>query len=545
VSDMILDLDGGVLNIPTLDPLGVDIRYTANTLEYVSVTEIGNILKALYKIDITNFDSIDFEDTSLLMTNMDDLLISGIIHATVSEFLLDLEPIVTIPERDSLDSLVIITQGTTRYIDSVEIGNMLDVLDYLGMSNPTSFTSSFDLALFDDLSEQDLLLSSAIMHASISKIMFDLSDDGIFIIPEDNELDTVEIIVSYGSVGHVTDYVVKDEIKAMINALNVMGLADLNSISAEIGASLFLDNSSIILNSSSLQATLSEQVLSAASADIIIPDSVKTTVGTVDYVNKVELQAFMDSVNTLGLDDFDTFSFVSDDIFGVADLDVFFDSKILQASVSKKILPNATTELTAAANTLIVPIFFREAIAVETVGDVMIEKTELVNLLESLDTLAFDFTGSVSGDVFTGMTGPELDTVLESGSMHITFNYMLQNNVALTIPNKALVGEVITGEIYDVADVVIAPEIRDFILAALQLSGDITGAISFLDITGLSVAQRDVAITSMIVRTIITGDLTTAMSLNGTPFVPADYVSGSVPQFLLYNSAKSALDLLY
>ena len=545
VSDMILDLDGGVLEIPTLDPLGVEIRFTENTLEYISVAEIGNILKALYRIDITNFNSIDFEDTSLLLSNMDDLLISGIIHATVSQFLLDLAPLVTIPERDSTDSLIIISQGSTRYIDSDEISNMLDVLDYLGMSDPTSFTSSFDLTQFDDESEQNLLLSSAIMHASISKIMFDLSDDGIFIIPEDNELDTVEIIVSYGSVGHETDYVVKDEIKAMINALNVMGLAQLNSISAEISASSFLDNSTIILDSSSLQATLSEQILSAASADIIIPDSVKTTVGTVNYVNKVELQAFMDSVNTLGGDNFDTFSFVSNDIFGVADLDTFFNSKILQASVSTKILPNATTELTATANTLIVPIFFREAITVESVGDVMIEKTELVNLLESLDALAFDFTGSVSGDVFTGMTGPELDTVLESGSMHITFNYMLQNNAALTIPNKALVGEVITGEIYDVANVVIATEIRDFILAALQLSGDINGAITFADITGLSQAERDVAITSMIVRTIITDDLTAAMALNGTPFIAADYVSGSAPQFLLYSSAKSALDTLY
>ncbi|XMB72459.1 hypothetical protein RJI07_00810 [Mycoplasmatota bacterium WC30] len=546
VSDMIVDLDvsnAGPLNIPDLDIVGNALKYSVGTLDYISEAEISNMLKAMYSIDITDFDTMDLEDTSLLLSKLTGLLSSSIIHATVSEQILGLSPTVTIPEEDALENPILIIQGSTTYIDEVELGAMLDALQLLDVGDPTGFASTFDLTVINTETNQNTLLDSAIMHATISKTLFDV---GTFLtIPEFEEDGITNVIIETGSVGNETEFVAASEIKALINAFLVMGIEDVTDITSEISSTLFLDNMDDILMSSSLQATISEQILTAGSVDLVIPDSIRATAGSVNYIKQLELQAFTDALDVLGLSDFDTFTFDSDAIFGVGDLDAFFDSKILQASVSKKILPNAANENTASAGELIIPIYFREGITVATVADEVIVKAELINLMEALDALDFDFSGSVSGDVFGGLLGAEIDSILESGSMHITFNYMLQNNAAITLANKTLVGESVAGEIYDVANVVIASELRDFILAIQLLGGDINGSFTFADITVLTGAQRDVAITSMIVRTEITTDLAAAMLLNGTPFVAGDYVAGSVPQFLLFLSAKTALDLLY
>ena len=536
VSDMIIDLNGGVLVIPNKDPLGSDLKYSSSGTDYITSSEIGNILKALHKIDITNFNTIDFEDTTLLTDNLTEFLASGIIHATISDFLLDLEPIVTIPEKDASDSFIVITQGTDRYVDALEIENMLAVINHIGLEDPTDFASSFDLALFATEQNQNLLLSSAIMHASISKIMFDLRDDSIFIIPDRNQADDTDITLNYGTLGNETDYVEKEEIKAVINAFNAMSL-DINTISSEISTSTFLANSSIILESSILQATISEQVLNALSTEIIIPDNEVINVGGFDFVSKTELQAFMDSVNTLGLGNFDTFSFDSDDIFGIGDLNTFFESRILQASVSRKILPFSTNEDSPITNKLIVPDYFREEIFVDTVSTEIIEKTELINLMNGLDTLGFDFSGSVSGSVFSGLLKTDIDDILLSGSLHITFDYMLSNNASVTIPKEALVGESALATIYDVADVVTASELTDFIYASQIVSGGVDGAITFSGITGLNQQDRDDVIESIIIRNTITPNLELLQIYD-----PSQYVTGSLPPFLTILATKTALD---
>lgn len=540
VSDMIIDLDGGVIDIPTTGPNDESVKYTSGGTEYIHVDEIGFILKALHGIDVDNFSTIDFEETELLMDNLDILLDSAIIHATVSGILLDLSPTVTIPEKDSNNAFIIVNKGTTDYIDADEISNMLDVVDYMGLLDPTDFTSSFDLTMFDDPAEQNLLLDSAIMHASISQTLFDLELDGYMIIPDRNELDDTDITVTYGTLGNETDYVVKSEIIDIINAMNAMGV-DIDTLDAEIPTGTFLANAAIILESSTFQATISEQIITPAHAggsEIFIPDDEIVTIGLDVFITKVELTAFINAVNDLELSNFDTFTFDSNDVFTkVSDLDAFFDSRILQASVSRKIIPFATNAITPAPDTLIVPNALRENIDVQTVTLQIIQKPELINLLNGLDELGFSFNGSVSGDVFTGLDKTQLGNILDSGSLHITFDYMLSNNANIDIPKEALVGGNTLGVIYGVANVVTKDELIDFIYGATLISGDIEGSLDFLALTTMPKADRDVVVESMIIRNTITPNLELV-----EVFGPGDYVAGSDLPFLTILATITALD---
>ncbi len=541
VSDMIIDLDGGVIDIPTTSPTDADVKYSSGGTEYIHVDEIGNILKALHGIDVDDFSTIDFEETSLLMDNLDILLDSAIIHATVSGILLDLSPTVTIPEKDSNNAFIIINKGTTNYIDADEISNMLDVVNYMGLLDPTDFTSSFDLTMFDDPAEQTLLLDSAIMHASISQTLFDLETSGYMIIPDRNELDDEDITVTYGTLGNETDYVVKSEIIDIINAMNAMSV-DIDSLDAEIPTATFLANAAIILESSTFQATISEQIITPAHApggsEIFIPDDEIVTVGLDVFITKVELTAFIDAVNDLQLDNFDTFTFNSNDVFTkVSDLNAFFDSRILQASVSRKILPFATNAIAPAADTLIVPNALRESIDVQTVTLQIIQKPELINLLNGLDELGFSFNGTVSGDVFTGLDKTQLSNILDSGSLHITFDYMLSNNANIDIPKEALVGQSTAGVIYGVSNVVTKDELVDFIYGATLISGDIEGSLDFLALTTMQKTDRDVVVESMIIRNTITPNLELV-----EVFGPGDYVAGSDLPFLTILATITALD---
>jgi hypothetical protein len=490
VSDMIIDLDtsnGGVLVIPDTAPDGSDLVYSNSFYTHVAKAEISNILKALYEIDITDFNTINLEDTSLLINNMSDLLQSGIIHATVSDILLDLSPTVTIPEKDSLDQSILIVQGTTTYISSDEISAMMDALNVLNITDPSAFASSFDLTYIDETTEQDTLLLSAIMHATISQTMMDLGS-GVMVIPQFEEDGITPVVVQTGSVGNLTDYIVKDEIKAIIDALNQMGLNDLDALNSEISSSLFLNNSSYILASSCLQATLSDQILSNTSGTILIPDSEVVTSGTVQYIKNTELTNFINSINELGLSDFDTFGFASDDIFGLTDVNGFFNSKIMQATASKYILDAAV---------LTVPSSLQQTILVNSANVNQINKTELVSIFNSLELLGMTgFDSPMDSSVIQGITKADLTTILDSGSLHVTIDDMLRGNAALDIPDLA------NSPMYGIDPLTSKTEIVEFIEAVNQFGGaDFTNfTFNVAGVAALNATQRSEVLDSMIIR---------------------------------------------
>lgn len=523
VSKMIIDLGSGtgsILIVPTEDQDGTSIKFTTFSTEYLTVSEIGNMLKALYAIDITDFDSINLEDTSLILTHQTELLASAIIHATVSDIILGLgSGSVTIPYEDDLGNDVIIETASATFIEKTELGNLFDALDLMGITDPSSLTNSINLSTFALEANQNTLLDSAIMQATISKTLFDIGDT-ILIIPLVEEDGITPVQVETGPLGNETTFVVKAEIKALINALLAMGYSDLDSFTTSISSTSLFDNSELILLSSSLQATLSDQLTNVSSGTLVIPtqdefgtDIRVNVVGGVEYVTKVEIQKIIDALELLGLTDLSTFDLSPATIFSV-DFNDLLESATMQATVSYYILENALDETSGPGQvTLIVPTALREGIMLDGVVDAseQIEKTELIALLTALQTLGIsDFSGSMDASIVSGLSNAQLDTLLASGSMHITVDNMLKGNANINTQIPALAQETI----YGIVSVTTVAEIKAFIIASNTLAaGDFTSAsFSYAAIASLSAGDRDIVLDSMIVRNILTDQLETLMT---------------------------------
>ncbi|HPJ23865.1 MAG TPA: hypothetical protein PK113_03035, partial [Bacillota bacterium] len=472
VSDMIINLDeanGGMLTIPVTDASGTAVKtYDAtNDLYLISSTEINHLLKALYGIGIDDFDTIDLEDTSLITDNLTLLLDSAIIHATVSKTLIDLSGTVIIPEKDVDNQDITIVQGTTTFIDADEIDHLFKALDMLGFTDPNDVNTDFDFTLLALPANQDTLLDSAIMHATVSDRIFTLAS-GSLIVPIYEEDGLTEVRVEKGSLGNETEYIVKPELKNLFTAMNTMGFTDFNDVNSGVASVDILDHDDLIYTSSILQATISDQILSNTSGNLVVPDhdeipnDIRIELSDVTYIRNSELENFITAINLLEIDNFNTFDIAPSDIFSL-DLNAFFDSYIMQATVSKYVLDNSDDETALPGTTkLLVPTEKREGIDVAGNPEFQIEKQELINIIIALDTVNMDnFDDQMSALDITALDDTALDTILTSASFHVTVDNMLKDNdnVNANIPNLAQVN------LYGVLDLTTKEELIAFIVA--------------------------------------------------------------------------------
>lgn len=527
-SKMLLDLTSGVdavVSIPYFDSENNEVRETEGTIEYISTDELKATLKAIYSLGFNDFDSLGTLDPSLLFDNIDVILGSATLHATISETLFDLgSGVLEIPtlDYDNVSTVVTVGSGSTltTYLIKDEITGIIDGLNVLGINDIEGFGGSISLANIATETDQDKLLSSASLHYTVSKTLLDLGDS-VLIVPEYTEDGVAEINRVTKTVG-TYDYVSKTELKALINAFTTMGFTNLESFGAEIESEAFFTNAADLIESASIQATLSEKMLNGTGGNLVVPDSVRTTVGAVTYVNSTEILALMDSLDLIGLNDFTALSFNPSNLFGV-DYDVLFASSSMQATVSKPVLEAALDETAAAGTTsLIVPNALRESINVSTLPVDQIELDELKALLEALDVLGItDFTtGNFNATTITSLTDPQLTTMLLSGSIHVTFDNMLDSNPNINVPELAE-----TDLLFAVNNLTLANEIKYFILAAGTLGGsDFTNVdFDYTAIMALSDTEQQTILTSMIVRNILTPDLETAVGVKNLLLGP-DYV---------------------
>lgn len=521
VSDMIIDLgvdNGGILVVPDDSAEGTDIIYQNGLIDLVDSQEIIDILRALYVLDISNFDNIDLEDTSLLINNLSVLIESSIIHATVSDIILDLGSLITLPEEDILNNDVIIQQGSIIYIDSLELENLLNGLNLLGVTNPATFTN-LTFANLDDDTKRTELLKSAILHATISEQLFDLGSS-LLTIPQQDEAGN-PLIFARGSGIYAVDFVEKEEVKAIIEAMLAMGFGEVDDLTTAITAQTFIDNMDLVLNSASLQATVSKVILVDAITSIVVPDEdassadLRIVYSDVTFIQAVELEKFFTSVDALNITDLDFTSFnASLDDFDTVDLNVFFDSYIMQATVSDSFLDAADDETALpGTTTLLVPTAKRVAITVDSNNSELIEKVELINLINAFSEMGVgDYGDALNAGDITGLDATQLGVILDSASLHITIDNMLRSNANINtkIPDYEE-GLALTDLLYNVTDLIIDSEIINFILATQQFSGATLSNVSFdvATIQALTPAQQDIVLDSMIVRNILTEEIET------------------------------------
>ncbi|QWC00686.1 hypothetical protein KHQ88_03710 [Mycoplasmatota bacterium] len=496
---------------------------STHTDHYVSINELNELFEALDALSITDFDTVSSSLTVLnMLANMTTLLESAILHATISEQIFDLDNdgLIEVPNKDIGQSTIVFDQLETTsydaYIVRDEIGNLLEGLDLLGASNISGFTGTLDITSLGSETDQNTVLDSAILHATFSKQLTTMNSE-VLIVPEySQEGETIDylIIEEVDS----TNFIIKTEIKSIINAFIILEFDDVGSATSFDLDKVFA-NPDVLLESSSIQATISDKLLNDTGDALIIPDfdinqtpdkTIRINQTNLTYIELVELKAILSGLESLGLNSFSTLEFTTQKVFA-SDFNIVLASASLQATISDTVLSGAVDENNISTTTdLIIPNYFREAITVETLNHTQVEKNELHDLLNGLKIIGVSsFTGGVDPTDVTGLSAVDLDILLDSGSLHVTVDNMLQANNSITIPSFVKV------DLYGMTDIIEETEIINFIVAVDTLGeSDLRNAsFNFSVIASLTSSQQDTVLSSAIVRATITPQVKDAKTL--------------------------------
>ncbi len=568
ISDQILDLGDAVLIVPEKDFAEVAVRIINSVLvEFVAKAEIKALINALEILGINKVDGFtgtitlsyffESENPATYDDNQDILLASASMHATISDQMLDLgASALIVPDTDVDNTTIRKLVETVDFIYRTEIKAIINALDLLGLTSIDSMTGAFSLAKLNTSDKQDKLLLSASMHATISDKIFAIDDD-ILYVPAKRQDNATAVKVEAGLLGAEIDFVVKNEIKALIDSLIIMGYGDLSSFTSEFELDEIFANPETVFLSASIQAMFSNRLLADTGGTLIVPDEyygttddIRIILLDVTYIEYDELVALIKALEDLGLDDFSTFSFTPANIFLLESFATILASEIMQATISDNLLASPTLDETAPAGSgkLIVPNYFRQDITAATIGTEWIEKVELDRLLTSLKLLGIsDFSDSMSGSAITTIFTDDVKrtTFMASGSIHVTTDNLLKGNANISAAIPALAKETA----YEIANLTTKAEIIYFIVAVNTIgASDFTTAdFSVAAIAALTPAEQDTIVTSMIVRNKITPDLETLCSnpFDPYPLTDDDYMSGAARDFLKKQSVLDIIDFYY
>ncbi|MFU8787277.1 MAG: hypothetical protein ACNA7U_08505, partial [Candidatus Izemoplasmataceae bacterium] len=144
ISTLLFDAmaDNDVITIPYKDMSETDIRMldVVDGIEYITREELTAVLASIVALDLENFDNFESLDLTLIKDNIQTLLGSAILHATISEQLLNMmdNDTLVVPYVDQDDNAIRLLIGDvgfeTEYILDTELIAILDALDVLGLT---------------------------------------------------------------------------------------------------------------------------------------------------------------------------------------------------------------------------------------------------------------------------------------------------------------------------------------------------------------------------------------------------------------------------
>ncbi|MDZ4196289.1 MAG: hypothetical protein U1C51_03445, partial [Candidatus Izemoplasmatales bacterium] len=340
VSKQIFDLTVDLIVVPYFNTDNTQLRITvgvevAERTTYLPESELVALIDALGLFGIDSIDSItdEFDFAPVFEEgNMALMLESKIIHATISKQILDLadDDVVSIPFfnvssqsiRATVGDAIALTQ--TIYIIESELIALIDALDLLEITDFNTFTGTIDLSVVTQEGNLDIMLESAIIHATISKQLFDLSNDDVLIVPYfDVDGVSIRIYVGDSLLGTDTVYLSNSELDSLIGALEILEITDIESFTGTVDLSLLTEEGAMtsLLSSAIIHATVSNQLFELGIDDTIeVPyydsqlNELRKVVGDVVnqtdtlYLVKVELESLIDALNVLQITDIETFS---------------------------------------------------------------------------------------------------------------------------------------------------------------------------------------------------------------------------------------------
>lgn len=177
---------GGFIQIPENtvngDPMIIIVGPSGQQTSYVDADELIALFDALTLLGFADLEEANTGfDVSLLIgvdnqDNRDTFFASSIMYATFSDVLLGLnDGFLTIPDANVTTSAPVrLTLFGTNYLDLDEIDAFLNALEALGVSSFNDLNLTPAQVFGSDL---DIVLESAIMHASLSGLILDVATD--------------------------------------------------------------------------------------------------------------------------------------------------------------------------------------------------------------------------------------------------------------------------------------------------------------------------------------------------------------------------------
>lgn len=336
LSKMIIELDSGSGDSVLIIPSSVTTIIQKNgggDQKIILRTELNHLIKAIDSLDladgsldlnigelISKLVSADPEDPTKLV--IDTTLLSEIMRCTISDKLLDMSA-----EENSvliIPSTVKEAVGDATGITTTELKNLIVSVDDLQFDFDNFSSLSIGSLIETLVSENphdptkivlDSTLDSEIMRCTISNKLLDMSgeENSILVVPS-----TVKETV--GDVNGIT----KVELKNLVIAVDDLDIdfdnfssLSIQSLIEKLVAEDPADPTKIVLDktlsSSIMHCTISTKLLDMSGEEnsvLIVPDAVKTSVGTTTAINKVELRDLVIAVDDLGIE-FDNFASLS------------------------------------------------------------------------------------------------------------------------------------------------------------------------------------------------------------------------------------------
>ncbi|HAQ56932.1 MAG TPA: hypothetical protein DCR44_06005 [Acholeplasmatales bacterium] len=312
--------DGGIddaLVVPSYTIDGVadlnKIRRTVDGIAFVDRDELEALFTALGAMGFDDLDSFGGGISSnLFFAQKATILLSSIMHATISDQLLnDTGGALLVPDTDveNGDAAIRVTVSGTEFITAVEISNLLDALDEMGLTN----FGALDISIANIFSADfNILVASASMQATISdSLLAAPTKDETTMVSGSSDLVVPTVFrqdITVGTVGY--EQIEEAELLELLDGLDQLGFTSFGSSMSGTATSTF-DYATMmdIQESGSLHVTLHTMLQGSVAADT--PDLAKEVAlyGVAGLTKATEIAYFIVAVNTIGESDFTSADF--------------------------------------------------------------------------------------------------------------------------------------------------------------------------------------------------------------------------------------------
>ncbi len=395
------------------------INYSKEEYYYKEI-EIKKLIDGINAIGISTIDEIngiDFNSGSNVLTNLSDnvrlttfyqsYILVDILTNELDNIVNTNDLLIYNSEAKELKSEL----GTLEFYKQLEVKTLIDFInEKLGGAEFSNVDSS---SITIDSAFKNYTANSKILAATMTN---QIHANDTIVLPN--------YTISDGEYNE-GDYIIQNEMDNLIDGLNTLfGTGTIDSINLNIS----LDSSKIdaIYNSNILNATISKQL--ASNENIIIPSRVLKEKTTINEITNNEVKAFLKSVTSgLGISGLINDIKSEDITLPNGDLDLFVESDIMRATVTKNVKATGTDSLYVQKNSD----YCENLVSIDKTTNILVlSKEEVKALINSIKIInGSNSKYEISFDILflSGKSDEDLNTLLESNIIRIYVTTILVN----------------------------------------------------------------------------------------------------------------------